>query len=68
MSVQAALKKYIYEIHYNPVGHYKNEKEKRKIQHSAQTYTVMTSAFWHGLYPGYFITFFHLKLYLKSIQ
>ena len=28
----------------------------------------MTSAFWHGLYPGYFVSFFHYMLYLQINQ
>lgn len=28
----------------------------------------MTSAFWHGFYPGYFVSFFQWMIYLRMNQ
>ena len=30
--------------------------------------TVMTSALWHGIYPGYFVSFFHWVLFIQTIN
>ena len=68
MPIQTALKRYIYESIYDPVGNYPNEKVKRKVQGRAQLATLMTSALWHGLYPGYFVSFFHWMLFLRINQ
>ena len=68
MPIQVALKRYIYESIYDPVGSYPNDKVKRKIQARAQLCTLMTSALWHGLYPGYYVSFFHWMLFLQINQ
>lgn len=62
MSVQVALKRYIYEGVCSPQKDYRDEKERKKAKGKAQLYTLMVSAYWHGFYPGYFITFFHWAL------
>ena len=52
MSIQTALKRYIYDqvlSQSNP----QDEKSKKKLQAVAQQKTLFVSAFWHGLYPGY---------------
>ena len=68
MPIQIALKRYIYETIYDPKHQYPNEKVKKKVQGKAQMYTLMTSAFWHGLYPGYFVSFFHWMIFLRIVQ
>lgn len=66
--IQIALKRYIYDSVYDPNAHFKDEKARKKVQAKAQLYTIMTSALWHGLYPGYFIAFFHWMVYLRITQ
>ena len=34
----------------------------------AQQKTLAVSALWHGLYPGYFMSFFHWALILQVSQ
>jgi lysophospholipid acyltransferase len=65
VSVQVALKKYIYEQVYNPTQTFHSEKERKKTMNKAQFATLMTSAIWHGFYPAYFITFFQWSLCLQ---
>lgn len=67
ISVQWALRKYIYENIYNP-NDYKDEKIRKKKQSQAQIYTVTMSALWHGIYPGYFISFFHWIIFIQIVQ
>ncbi len=62
VSVQVALKKYIYEQIYNPTHTYHTEKQRKKTMNKAQLITLMTSGLWHGFYIAYFITFFHWAL------
>jgi lysophospholipid acyltransferase len=64
ISVQWALKRYIYENIYDPKK-YTDERKRRKVQSRAQIITVMTSALWHGLYPGYFVSFFNWVLFIQ---
>ena len=68
MPVQNALKRYIYEAIYDPKGNYPTEKAKKKVQGKAQMYTFMCSAVWHGLYPGYFMSFLHWMVFLRINQ
>lgn len=68
MSVQVALKRYIYEQTYDPKKVYPTEKARKKAQAAAQRNTLMTSALWHGFYPGYFVSFFHWMIYLRMNQ
>lgn len=67
ISVQWALRKYIYENIYNPKD-YNDEKTRKKKQSLAQLYTVMVSALWHGIYPGYFISFIHWIIFIQIVQ
>ncbi len=64
MSVQVALKRYIYENIYNPKD-FTDEKKRKKRQVQAQLGTVLTSALWHGLYPGYYISFVHWLFFMQ---
>lgn len=68
MSVQVALRRYIYENLYNPQDYKGDEKMKKKKQAMAQLGTVIVSAFWHGLYPGYYISFVHWVLFAQITQ
>lgn len=65
--IQLALKRYIYDREYIPSQHH-TPKEKKKYQIKAQQKTLAVSALWHGLYPGYFISFFHWALILQVSQ
>lgn len=65
ISVQVALKRYIYEQFYNPTKTYHSEKERKKTMNKATTITLLTSGLWHGFYPAYFVTFFHWALCLQ---
>lgn len=56
ISIQWALKRYVYENLYNPKD-YPDDRKRKKMQFKAQFYTVIVSAAWHGLYPGYFVSF-----------
>ena len=47
---------------------YKDERTKKQVQAKAQKITFLTSAVWHGLYPGYLIFFVHCMLYLRINQ
>ena len=67
ISIQWALKRYIYENIYNPKK-YTDEKKRRKVQANAQILTVMISALWHGLYPGYFVSFFNWALFIQIVN
>lgn len=67
MSVQVALKRYIYENIYNPKD-FTDDKKRRKRQVQAQMGTVLTSALWHGLYPGYYISFVHWLFFMQIGQ
>ena len=67
ISVQWALKRYIYENIYNPKD-YTDEKTRAKMRNKAQLLTVMTSALWHGIYPGYFFSFFTYVLFIQICQ
>jgi len=44
------LRRYIYERHIDPL--------KPKETNKAMLITFMTSAFWHGFYPTYYLAFF----------
>ena len=65
VSIQIALKRYIYENLYNPAD-YTDEKIKKKKQFHAQLGTMIMSSLWHGLYPGYYICFIHMVLYAQT--
>lgn len=67
ISVQLALKRYVYERIYQP-SETLSAKQKKKLQIMAQQKTLAVSAFWHGLYPGYFVSFFHWALVLQISQ
>ena len=67
ISVQWALRRYIYENLYNPKD-YTDEKVKRKRQQTAQLGTVLVSALWHGIYPGYFISFVNWIMFMQIFQ
>ncbi len=67
ISVQQALKKYIYDQVYFS-KEITDEKTKRKQQMKGQYTTLMTSALWHGLYPAYYITFLNWVLVLQIVQ
>ena len=66
-SVQLALKRYVYDRLYTPSSEH-TPKQKKKSQIKAQQKTLAVSAFWHGLYPGYFVSFFHWALVLQISQ
>ena len=66
-SVQLALKRYIYERIFEPLES-DSEKTKKNKQINAQQITLFVSAIWHGLYPGYFVSFFHWALLLQISQ
>ena len=66
-SVQLALKRYVYDRLYIPSTDH-TPKQKKKLQIKAQQTTLTVSAFWHGLYPGYFVSFFHWALVLQVSQ
>jgi lysophospholipid acyltransferase len=67
ISIQLALRRYIYENLYNPAD-FTDDKKKRSRQFKAQLGTVLVSALWHGLYPGYYISFVHWILYMQIAQ
>ena len=58
ISIQWAMKRYIYENCYQ-ADRYTDEKKRKRAQATAQLYTIMVSALWHGIYPGYFVSFIH---------
>lgn len=62
-----ALRRYVYENIYNPAD-FTDEKKKRRRQFQAQLGTVLVSALWHGLYPGYYISFVHWILNMQITQ
>lgn len=64
MSMQAALRKYVYENLFNPAD-FTDERKRRKRQFQAQLATVIVSALWHGIYPGYYISFVHWVIYMQ---
>ena len=67
MGVQVALRRYIYENLYSPANQSSlDEKTKKKKQFQAQLGTVLVSALWHGLYPGYYITFVNWVFYAQT--
>jgi lysophospholipid acyltransferase len=66
-TVQLALKRYIYERIYDPQDS-DTERIKKQKQRKAQESTLFVSAIWHGLYPGYFVSFFHWALLLQISQ
>lgn len=65
--IQLALKRYIYDRQYIPSPEH-TPKQKKKLQIIAQQKTLAVSALWHGLYPGYFVSFFHWALLLQVSQ
>lgn len=67
ISIQWALRRYIYENLYNPKD-YPDERRRKKKQSQAQVTTVIVSALWHGLYPGYFVSFVHWVIYIQIVQ
>ena len=67
VSIQWALKRYIYENIYNP-KEITDEKKRKRTQQRAQLFTVLMSALWHGLYFGYFISFVHWILFVQISQ
>lgn len=68
MSIQTALRRYIYENLYNPADYSNDDKKNKARRFKAQIATVVVSALWHGLYPGYFISFVHWILYIQISQ
>lgn len=68
MSIQTALKRYIYDQNYDPKAIYPSERARKKAQGKAQRNTLLISALWHGFYPGYFISFLHWMIYLRMTQ
>ncbi|CAD8184844.1 unnamed protein product [Paramecium octaurelia] len=58
ISVQVWLKKYVY-LRVYPESVLKSSPAKSQ---KAQLITFAVSAFWHGFYPGYYISFFHWNL------
>ena len=36
------------------------------MQFKAQFITILVSALWHGIYPGYFVSFLHWILFIQS--
>lgn len=67
ISVQWALRRYIYENLYNPKD-FTDEKKRKQKQFKAQLGTVLVSALWHGVYPGYYISFVHWIIYIQIEQ
>ena len=67
ISVQQALKKYIYDQIFFSKD-VSVEKVKRKQQVKGQYATLITSALWHGLYPAYYATFFNWVFVLQIVQ
>lgn len=67
ISIQIALKRYIYD-RINRSSPNDTPKQKKKLQIAAQQKTLAVSALWHGLYPGYFLAFFHWALILQISQ
>jgi lysophospholipid acyltransferase len=67
ISVQMALKKYIYD-RIMRAAESSNAHERKKTQIIAQQKTIAVTAIWHGLYPGYFLAFFHWTLILQISQ
>lgn len=65
--IQIALKRYIYD-RINAANPSHSLKERKKLQIQAQQKTLAVSALWHGLYPGYFIAFWHWALLLQISQ
>lgn len=65
--IQTALKRYIYD-RINKSSPNDTPKQKKKLQIEAQQKTLAVSALWHGLYPGYFLAFFHWALILQISQ
>ena len=68
ISVQVALKRYIYEQTYDSKAVYSSEKARKRAQAVAQRNTLLASALWHGFYPGYFMSFFQWMIYLRMTQ
>lgn len=68
MSIQVALKRYIYDQVYDAKATYNDERSRKRAQAKAQRNTLFTSAIWHGFYPGYFLSFFHWMIYLRMTQ
>lgn len=68
ISIQIALKRYIYEQSYDSKALYSSEKDRKKAQAKAQTNTILASALWHGFYPGYFLSFFQWIVTLRITQ
>ncbi|EGR27563.1 mboat family protein, putative [Ichthyophthirius multifiliis] len=60
-SVQIWLKKYVY-LRVYPQDQLKSNVNKSNI---AQYITNMVSAFWHGFYPGYYLSFFQWSLVMN---
>ncbi|KRX08124.1 hypothetical protein PPERSA_01669 [Pseudocohnilembus persalinus] len=60
MSVQAWLQRYVYFRLYSPA----QIKADKKKANTAQNFTLMVSAFWHGFYPGYYTSFFQWGMML----
>lgn len=65
--IQIALKRYIYD-RINKANETHTPKQRKRLQIEAQQKTLAVSALWHGLYPGYFIAFFHWALILQISQ
>lgn len=67
ISIQQALRKYIYDQVYFS-KEITDEKTKRSQQVKGQYATMFTSALWHGLYPAYYLTFLNWILVLQIVQ
>lgn len=65
ISVQWALKRYIYDNVYNAKD-YKHEHKRKRMQFRAQFITIFVSALWHGIYPGYFVSFINWILFIQT--
>ena len=65
ISIQWALRRYIYDNVYNPKD-YKDEKKRKRMQFRAQFITIIVSALWHGIYPGYFVSFINWILFIQT--
>lgn len=64
ISYRIALGRYVYENIFNPAD-YPDEKKRKAKQFQMQLVTVQVSALWHGLYPGYYLSFAFWLLYLQ---
>jgi lysophospholipid acyltransferase len=66
MSVQIFLRRYVYQRIYRQK--HVEQKHKKKMQAKAQMFTIALSAFWHGIYPSYMLSFMHWFLVVQLSQ